>query len=103
MEALVKPRRKSVFGVPHSTPQLVTLPSASFTSIQIQECGLIHSILVTVPRSLSGVFESNSAAKEWCARIGTAAASISPMAPRAIVSLDFISISPVLILHRGLG
>src|ERR1019366_1783338 len=71
-EALVTPRRSSVLGLPHSTIQLVTLPSASFTSMWIQAWGLIHSILVTVPRSFTGLLPSNSAVNAWCAHKGAA-------------------------------
>src|SRR5580658_9177831 len=41
----------------------------------IQACGLIHSILVTVPRNLMGLLESNSAANAWCAQAGAALTS----------------------------
>src|SRR5438132_14057583 len=33
----------------------------------MQACGLLHSILVTVPCNLTGWVESNSAVKAWCA------------------------------------
>src|ERR1700691_3194113 len=68
----VKPRRRSAFGLPPSTIQATTLPSGPLTSIWIQECGLIHSISVTVPRNLTGLAGSNSAANEWCAHSGAA-------------------------------
>src|SRR5262245_48018628 len=38
-------------------------------------CGFAHSMLVTAPLSVTGLFASNSAANEWCAETGWAAAS----------------------------
>src|SRR5262245_45135734 len=76
-EFLFQPRRSSAFGAPPSTAQVSTFPSGPFTSMWIQECGLLHSILMTVPLIVTGLFASNSAANEWCARIGTAAATNS--------------------------
>ena len=67
-DVFVKPRRNNVFGVPPSIIHLVTVPSGFFTSRWIHECGLIHSIWVTAPRSVTGWLASNSAANEWCAR-----------------------------------
>src|SRR5206468_7072483 len=43
----VIPFLKRLVGGPPSIPQLTTLPSAPFTSIQIQAWGLINSTLVT--------------------------------------------------------
>src|SRR5262249_49157194 len=74
-DSLVKPRRSIMFGLPHSTIQLVTLPSASVISIWIQAWGLIHSILVTLPTRWTGFFSSNSAWKAWCAHRGSAQTS----------------------------
>ena len=60
----VKPRRSSVVGDTALDHPLVVLPSAFLTSMWIHECGLIHSIFVTVPCSVIGLFASNSAANE---------------------------------------
>src|ERR1019366_2133000 len=88
--ALVKPRRSRAFGLPPSTIQGVTLPSGPLTSICIQEWGLIHSISVTVPRNLTGLPGSNSAANEWCAHRGTAALTNTAM-PKTEKTNFFIS------------
>ena len=64
---LVKPRRNSTFGVPASNAQFSTLPFGFFTSMCSQTCGLTHSIFVTVPFIVTGLFASNSAANAWCA------------------------------------
>src|SRR5439155_17208108 len=63
-EFFVKPRRIRALGFPVSTSQLSILPSGFFTSRWIHAWGLIHSILVTVPLSVIGWAESNSAANE---------------------------------------
>src|SRR5688572_25246764 len=63
-ESRFQPRRIKAFGAPPSTIQVVTVPSAFLTSMWIHECGLIHSIFFTVPRSLTGFLASNSAANE---------------------------------------
>src|SRR5438552_1949918 len=76
MVSLLKPRLNRLFGGPHSIAQLVTAPSAPFTSITIHEWGLVHSIFVTVPRSVTDCLMSNSAAKAWCANNGAAASTI---------------------------
>ena len=57
------PRRRIAFGAPPSTIQASVSPAALTTSMWIHECGLIHSIFVTVPRSCTGEFASNSAEK----------------------------------------
>ena len=41
----------------------------------------MNSTLVTLPRSFSGLFASNSAAKEWCADRGAAASATSRSVP----------------------
>src|SRR3954466_15246185 len=71
-EFLFQPRRSNALGAPPSTIHFSTVPSSFFTSMWIHECGLIHSILVTVPFNVTGFLASNSAAKEWCASAGTA-------------------------------
>src|SRR5882724_7921612 len=48
-DSLVKPRRYRTFGVPASTAQFSTVPSAFFTSTCNQAWGLTHSIFVTLP------------------------------------------------------
>jgi hypothetical protein len=63
-ESLVKPRRTIVFGVPASIIHGTVLPSSPTTSMWIHECGLIHSIFVTLPCSVTGLFSSNSAENE---------------------------------------
>ena len=62
-EFLFRPRRISAFGAPHSIAQVNTWPFSSSTSMWIHECGLIHSVLATLPRNCSGRFASNSAEK----------------------------------------
>src|SRR5206468_4048689 len=57
-----------------------------------QTCGLVQSILVTMPLILTTLLESNSAAKEWCAIKGILAAVIAatiikPKTMRLIVTL----------------
>src|SRR6267378_138298 len=89
-EFLFQPRRSSAFGAPPSTAQRSTFPSGPFTSMWIQECGLLHSILTTVPFILTGLFASNSAANEWCAVTGAAAATSS--AAPAITRNSFLRI-----------
>src|SRR5262245_19797709 len=71
-DCFVNPRRKSTFGVPASNAHSSTVPSAFFTFIWSQTCGLVHSILVTVPVNSTGFFASNSAAKAWWADTDTA-------------------------------
>src|SRR5262245_19359170 len=94
-EFLFQPRRSNAFGAPPSTIQRSTFPVAgSFTSMWIQECGLIHSIFTTVPRSLTGRFASNSAAKEWCAETWTANTATNAAAAamlKSFVRIEFIS------------
>jgi hypothetical protein len=81
IESRAMPLRCSVFGVPPSTIQISLFPSAALFSMWIQACGLIHSIFVTGPRSVTGALASNSAEKAWWARTGTVAAT-AMMAPR---------------------
>src|SRR5204863_2807790 len=63
-DCLVNPRRTSVFGVPLSIIHSVVVPSAFFTATWIQERGLIHSILITVPFKVMGCLASYSAENE---------------------------------------
>jgi hypothetical protein len=88
-EAFVKPRRSRAFGAPASIIQLSTLPSGFFTSMWIHACGLIHSMVVTVPVNFTAFDASYSAAKEWCATTGTAASS-RPTPVTIVNSLVFI-------------
>src|SRR6185503_143624 len=94
-EFLFQPRRRSAFGAPPSTIHCSVFPSGVLTSMWIQECGLIHSIFVTTPRSLTGFFASNSAANEWGAITGTAAAATANAAPattpNSLLRIGFIS------------
>src|SRR5579862_9591593 len=78
-DRLVNPRRSMILGLPHSTIQLVTVPSGFFTSMWIHACGLIHSMSVTLPSSLIGLRWSNSAWNAWCAHAGAEAASSRPV------------------------
>ena len=57
---LLMPRLNRLFGDPASIIQVSTVPSGFFTSTCIHECGLIHSIFVTVPVNLTGLRASNS-------------------------------------------
>ena len=45
------------------TIQATAFPSGPSTSMWIQQCGLIHSIFVTLPFSVTGLVPSNSAEK----------------------------------------
>src|SRR5262245_22792397 len=56
-----------------------------------QTCGLTHSILVTVPFMLTGLFASNSAANAWCAVSDAAAARKRPN-PAATATTSFVCI-----------
>src|SRR3954469_21995940 len=62
----------SVFGVPPSIihSPVAVLPSIFSTSMWIQACGLTHSVLLTLPSSLSGLLASNSGEDVWCGRSG---------------------------------
>src|SRR2546422_1914280 len=60
-ESFVNPRLISDPGGPPSIIQRVTLPSGPLTSMWIQEWGLTHSILTTVPFRWTGLSASNSA------------------------------------------
>src|SRR5208282_2600224 len=53
-------------------------------------CGFIHSIFVTVPFRVTGLAESYSAAKEWCAH---AAVTIIIIAASNRTNLFFITFS----------
>src|SRR6187399_2320139 len=51
-------------------------------------CGLVHSILVTVPVNVTGRFESNSAEIEWCAPAGaTIASAMNPATTNLFMSI----------------
>ena len=52
-------------------------------------CGFSHSTFVTAPFSVTGLFASNSAAKEWCAETG----SDSDIEPGADASSTFVFIA----------
>src|SRR5215475_14323686 len=80
MEFFVQPFLSKIAGGPSSISQFATLPSEPFTSINRRACGLIQSSLVSEPVRLMGLLASNSAAKEWCAKTGAAAATISAAA-----------------------
>ena len=60
------------FGAPPSHCHGVSFPSGPRASRYTQMCGLRHSTFVTGPVRVTGLFPSNSAAKEWCARSGAA-------------------------------
>src|ERR1700722_18923075 len=77
-EFLFQPRRSNTDGEPPSIRHRSTVPSAFGTSIVNQECGFTHSIWTTLPSSVIGLVESNSAEKEWCAARGSAAAIRMP-------------------------
>ena len=62
----------------------------------IHECGLIQSIFVTVPSSFTGLFASNSAANEWWASVGVAAADTN-RAPMATLK-SFMRIAVISVL-----
>ena len=61
IDSRVMPFRCSVFGVPPSTIHTSVLPSFALFSMWIHACGLIHSILVIGPLSVTGALASNSA------------------------------------------
>src|SRR2546425_8646833 len=84
MVSLLKPRLNRLFGGPHSIAQLVTAPSAPFTSITIHEWGLVHSIFVTVPRSVTDCLMSNSAAKHGAPTTVLRPARFPPLQPPPI-------------------
>src|SRR5690606_4340760 len=71
-DLLVQPRRNRAFGAPPSIIHFSTSPDSVVTSRWIHECGLIQSIFVTVPLSVTGLLASNSAANEWWAGAGSA-------------------------------
>src|SRR5205823_4232151 len=60
--SVLQPSRIRALGAPSSKRQLVVVPSASLTSTYSHACGLVNSIFVTVPLTLTGLFTSNSAA-----------------------------------------
>src|SRR4030095_5100763 len=61
---LMIPFLSRLVGGPPSMPQLVTVPSAPLTSIQIHAWGFTSSTFVTVPCRLIGWFWSKAAANE---------------------------------------
>ena len=63
-ESFRHPLRNRALGAPPSTPQFVTLPVSSFTSMKTQMWGFPQSTLVTAPFSVTGLLRSNSASKE---------------------------------------
>ena len=66
-ELRFQPRRSRALGAPPSTFHSTTLPPwfGSGARMWIQECGFTHSNFITVPSSLTGLVESNSAPNEW--------------------------------------
>src|SRR6516162_1571325 len=72
-----QPLRVSVLGAPPSHCHGCTVPWSSFTSRYTQMCGFPHSIFVTAPVSVTGLFASNSAENEWCADNAGAAAIVT--------------------------
>src|ERR1700733_13728043 len=88
MEFFLKPRRDKVFGAPPSHVHVERLPWSSFTSMYRYECGLVHSTLLITPVMRTALVASYSAAKEWCASIGTTAAANKM--PRTAASLIFM-------------
>src|SRR5947209_9776567 len=61
------PARSRVLGVPPSTIHSTCANSGLVFITCTQACGLIHTTLVTLPRSSTGDLPSNSAAKAWWA------------------------------------
>ena len=62
-----QPLRVKVFGAPpFALPRLQRAVIVFHIQVH-QMCGLPHSIFVTAPTSVTGLFASNSAANEWCA------------------------------------
>src|SRR5258708_1218036 len=90
-EFLFQPLRRRTPGAPPSTIQCSTAPSGFSTSIYSQVCGLDHSIFTTLPSSLSGLLESNSAEKEWWAATGSAAATSGRAVAKIVVSFRFMN------------
>src|SRR5688572_5029144 len=79
------------FGAAASIAQRVTFPSVDFTSIWIQACGLINSNFATVPRILTGLVASNSAANAWCAHRETGTRSnVATAAKRILLRMGFL-------------
>src|SRR5262245_15341533 len=69
------PWRISMFGGYPSNRHCATEPSGFFTSTRKWMCGLVQSILRTVPLTVIGLLESYSAANEWWAVARVAPAS----------------------------
>src|SRR5215468_9755487 len=63
-ESLFQPLRNNTDGDPPSIFHRWTEPSGCVTSLCSQECGLTHSIITTLPSSVTGLFWSNSAENE---------------------------------------
>ena len=77
-------------GGPSSIIQFSTLPSGRLTARCIHECGFTHSILVTVPCSLTGFAASNSAENAWWVQAGAATSHVASPATRVAISLRIV-------------
>ncbi|MBI2149566.1 MAG: hypothetical protein HYU27_03030, partial [Acidobacteria bacterium] len=93
-ESLFQPLRNNTDGDPPSTFHRCTEPSAFVTSMCSQECGFTHSIMTTLPSSVTCLFWSNSAEKEWCAATGNTAAISMPALATTLISLLCIGLTP---------
>src|SRR5262245_46229405 len=94
-ESLFQPLRNNTEGEPPSIFQRSTLPSGVVTSICSQECGFTHSIMTTLPSSVTCFFWSNSAEKEWCADTDTAVANNTTVIATTFISLLCIRFTPL--------
>src|SRR5256885_14692768 len=74
---LFQPRRISVVGGPSSKSQFLLTPFSSLPETTTRACGFVHSRRTTSPVTVIDLLESYSAANEWCAFAGAAAASAS--------------------------
>src|SRR5581483_4681454 len=99
IEALVKPWRMRALGEPPSIIHSCVVPSGFFTATWNQVCGFTISIFTTVPRNLTGLLESNSAVKAWCANSGSAHRS-APAAAR-VKPVVFFMAALIILLREG--
>src|SRR5215831_20904273 len=102
-ESLFQPLRNNTDGDPPSIFHRTTVPSGCATSMCSQECGFTHSIITTLPSSVTCLFWSNSAENEWCANTGNAAAMRAPALATTVNNFLCIGLTPyltTLLLHR---